>query len=34
VPRPPLRSAGPPFSQERREFARWLVERGVMSDEL
>jgi len=32
VPRPPLRSAGPALAEERREFARWLVEQGRLTD--
>jgi hypothetical protein len=32
VPRPPLRSATPALSQERREFARWLVQQNRLSE--
>lgn len=32
VPRPPLRAAGPAFSKERREFARWLVQQNRISE--
>lgn len=32
VPRPPLRTASPALSQERREFARWLVQQNRISE--